>query len=145
MPEPRRARRLRSLLLGLASVGWFATPADAAWSASATGTGVATAATLAPPTNLVATCGPPLSPSVILTWSASASPWTVGYEVRQGNSTGNYTSSFPTTALTYSTPAGLALGTYYFTVRATTGAWRSAGATEVSRTVINILFVGTCQ
>jgi hypothetical protein len=145
MARPGRRRRSRCLLLAVATFGWFVTPAYAAWSASGTGMGTATSASLAPPTNLVATCGTLLAASVTLTWSASASPWTVGYEVRQGTSPGNYTSSATTAALTYTATLTLGLGTYYFTVRTTTGAWRSTGAAEVSKTLVNILFVGTCQ
>jgi len=90
----------------------------------------------------VADCGL-LRASVKLTWVASASTWTDGYEVRWGTSPGIYGSSATTTSRTYTTPA-LALGTYYFTVRATTVLWRSANAAEVSKLIVSVSGLGTC-
>jgi hypothetical protein len=87
----------------------------------------------------VATCGGIgglLNSQVKLTWNASPSPWTVGYEVRRGTSSGNYTWSDMTTALSYNTDSLPSGNTYYFTVRATTGQWRSPGAPQVSKQIV---------
>lgn len=134
-------RRIGALLLVLLVLGGPATPADARWSGTATGTGTAQAASLAPPTGLVANCL--LTTTVKLDWSASASPWTTGYEIGRGTASGVYTWGPVVTGLTYTTPA-LALGTHYFTVRATSGPWRSTNAAEVSRLIVNVLGIGTC-
>lgn len=116
--------------------------ADAEWTSSATGAGTARSASLAPATNLVAVCGG-LAATVRLTWTASADAWADGYEVHWGTSSGSYTSAASVTLSPYTTPS-LGLGTWYFTVHATSQAWHSAGAAEVSKTVINVLGVGTC-
>jgi len=135
-------RRITGLLLGLLALSWPVVPAQARWTTSATGTAAALSASLAPPTSLVASCGL-LRASVKLDWVASGSAWTDGYEVRWGTSPGVYASSATTTLLTYTTPA-LALGTYYFTVRATSGQWRSANAAEVSKVIVSLAGLGTC-
>jgi hypothetical protein len=127
-------------------MGLLATPADAQWSSSATGPVTAMSATLAPPTGLGATCGGILglgSRTVRLTWSASVTPWTDGYEVRIGPSSGTYTSTFPNATSPYD--AGpLSPGTYHFTVRSTSGDWRSSNAGDVSKTITLVIAVYSC-
>jgi hypothetical protein len=63
--------------------------------------------------------------------------------VRWGTTSGAPTASATVSGLSYTTDP-LPLGTYYFTVTATRGAWRSAPTPEVSRTVISVLGLGTC-
>jgi hypothetical protein len=109
---------------------------------SPTGSAGAQSTTIAATGTLSSSCGV-LKASVKLTWTATSTPWADGYEVRWGTSSGSYTSSATTTLLTYTTPA-LALGTYYFVVRATKGSWRSVSSNEVSRSVISVLGIGTC-
>lgn len=101
------------------------------------------ATTIASPAGAVAGCGSLLA-SVELTWAATTSTWADGYEIRRGTSPGVYTSVATATALAYTTPA-LTLGTYYFVVRATKGAWRSADSNEVSKSIVSVLGVDTCQ
>ena len=44
--------------------------------------------------------------------------------------------------LTAYSVTGLTSGTWYFTVRSTKGAWRSASSNQVSRSITTVLFVG---
>lgn len=135
-------RRWHILLVALVAVLGLAAPAHAAWSSSATGTGTAKAATLAPPSDLTATCGGiiggVLGRVVTLTWpaSASASVGTMSYEVLMGTSAGSYTVPGPmTTNLSYETGT-LSNGTYYFAVRTAAGAnWRSTNSVERIRSI----------
>ena len=102
--------------------------AVASFLTGATATGTLSTDTLAPPANL--TAGLCLLGSVTLSWTASASSWADGYEVRWGtSSTGPYTGGPVTTALTTTTVSGLSLlTTYHFVVRAYDGNWRSTHA-----------------
>ena len=136
-------KRSIALLLGLLGTCCLATPARAAWTTSPTGSGTAKATTIAGTGTLTSACGG-LNGSVRLNWSATPTPWADGYEALWGTTSGGpYTSSATTTNLTYTTPS-LALGTYYFVVRATKESWRSVSSNQVSRTVISVLGVGTC-
>ncbi len=135
----------RALTLALAVVALVpAARADAAWTAAGSGSARASATTVAPTGTLTSSCGT-LQASVKLTWTATSTPWADGYEIRWGTSSGSYTSSATTssTSTSFTSPA-LALGTYYFAVRATKGNWRSANSNEVSRTIVSVLGVGTC-
>lgn len=138
--------RWRCLLLALVAAGWLATPAHAAWSSSAIGTGSAQASTLDPPSALAAACGGGigglLATQVRLTWAAPARPSLapVVYEVlRRTTSTGAYTWSDTTTDLSYTTQqlsGSLGGITYYFAVRAKLGdVWLSSPFGPVSRTI----------
>jgi hypothetical protein len=78
---------------------------------------------------------------VRLTWTASAtaSLGPVVYEVQWGTSSGSYSSSGTTTALSYDTGqlSGSTLGTvYFFAVRSTFGdLWLSSNSNQVTRTI----------
>lgn len=65
------------------------------------------------------------------------------YEIRWGTAPGVFTSTMTATGLTYTTPA-ISLGTYYFSVRATKGQWRSTDSNEVAKSIVSVLGVGTC-
>ena len=138
-------KRCRGALVILVAAWWLAAPAYAVWSSSATGTATAKSATLDPPSGLTASCGGGigglLATEVRLTWTASptASLGPVLYEVQWGTSSGSYTSSRTTTALSYDTGqlSGSTLGTtYYFAVRSTFGAlWLSSNSNEVTKRI----------
>jgi hypothetical protein len=136
-------KRTTALLLGLLVGYWPAAPVRASWSSSAVGSATAIATTIASPTALAATCGDLLA-SVKVTWTATTSPWADGYEIRWGTSPGVYTSRATARSLTYTSPT-LSLGTYYFVVRATKGEWRSTDSNEVSKRIVSVLGVATCQ
>ncbi len=138
MGQRRTQGRIAGVVMMLLAMCWLATPAQASWAASGAGNAAANADTLAPPTTLAATCVA-LSAKVKLTWVASATTTftglTIGYEVLIGTSSGTYGTPIAVSGLTYTTPNGLAVGTFYFTVRTTAGGWHSVGAQEVKRTI----------
>ncbi len=140
MPVLRRTAAIA--LLGLLATTWSAAPASAKWAASITGSGQARGAPIAAPTGLTATCvSPLLSPSIRLDWTASTSSFVTQYEVQWGTTSGSPSNtSGLITGTTFTQSYGG--GTWYFTVRSTKGAWRSASSNQVSRTVTTILFVG---
>jgi hypothetical protein len=130
-------------LLGLLAITWPAAPASAKWVGSSTGIGRARATTPAAPTGLTATCvSPLLSAQVRLDWTASASPWVTQYEVQWGTTAGSPTNTSPTLITGVTTTMTMGGGTWYFTVRATKGSWRSASSNEVSKSITSILFIG---
>lgn len=102
--------------------------------------------TLQPPTNLAAGHGPctaAVMASITLTWTATASTWADGYEVRAsllsggpytaiGTVGGRSTTTFTATGLSFAT-------TYHYVVQATKGNWRSAPTAQVSRTTLSPL------
>ena len=95
------------------------------------------ASSLAAPTNLVVTCVP-ASGNAVLVWTPHVYTVSVGYEVLRANVTGGPYSLVHTivpgspTATTW-TDAGVPLVTpYYYVVRATDGAWRSAYSNEAN-------------
>jgi hypothetical protein len=138
-------KRCCCVLAVLVAAWWLAAPAYAGWSSSATGTATAKSATLDPPSGLAAACGGGigglLARQVRLTWTASATAvlGPVLYEVQWGTSSGSYTSSGTTTALSFDTGqlSGSTLGTtYYFAVRSTFGdLWLSSNSNQVTRTI----------
>lgn len=102
--------------------------------------------TLQPPTALAAGHGPctaAVVASITLTWTATASTWADGYEVRAslvsggpytviGTVTGRDTTTFTATGLAFAT-------SYHYVVRATKGNWRSTPTQQVSRTTLSPL------
>ncbi len=120
-------------------------PAGAAWVSGASGAASASADTPAPATNPAATCDLLLDAAVTVSWSASATPWVTGYEVRWGTAAGGpYPNSSGVVAGTsYTTPA-LGLGTHYFVVYAATGAWRSTPTAAVSKSIVTLLLGLIC-
>ena len=124
-----------AVLVGGARLAW------ATFTASATATATYTSATLAAPTNpatAAGTCSTVTGDQITVTWTATASTWADGYEIRRsvvsggpytvvGTVSGRTTTSFTNGSLLFST-------TYYYVVRSTKGAWRSADAAQVSRT-----------
>jgi hypothetical protein len=135
-------RAVLVILLALCASTFTGQPAQAAWSAGASGAVTARSTTIAPPGAAAASCGG-LRASVTVTWGPSTSLWANGYLVQWGTTSGAPTSSATVTGLTHTTPS-LPLGTYYFRVKATRGAWQSAPTAEVTKTVISILGLGTC-
>jgi hypothetical protein len=89
------------------------------------------------PTRDVSTAGPcGSSPSVVLTWTASASPGADGYEVLRSSSLegpflplgaagGRQTETYTDTTVAFST-------TYFYAVGATSSTWRSTPSPPVS-------------
>ncbi len=75
--------------------------------------------------------------SVMLTWTPSASPNVVGYNIYYGTASGNYTTEVSIGALTNLTVSGLAFGgTYYFAAAAVNSSGvQSALSTQTSYTV----------
>jgi hypothetical protein len=127
-------KRVLAIVLGLLAIGWSAAPATAKWTSAGGGPSRARAAAIAAPSGLSGSCGL-FSTRVQLTWTATATPWADGYEVRWGPLPGVYTTSTTTTATSLLTPA-LILGTYTFVVRATRGNWRSTDSNAVSKVVV---------
>lgn len=143
----RGRRRAAAVMLGAALVVAATTsgPAGASWASSASGAATARSATPAPPTGVVASCDLVLPNAVTLTWSASATGWVSGYEVRWGTTSGG---PYPSTSgvvggLTFTTP-GLGAGTYYFVVQSAKDAWRSAPTAQVSRTIVTVVLDLVC-
>lgn len=102
--------------------------------------------TLLPPTNPATAHGPctlGLVASITVSWTATASTWADGYEVRAslvsggpysvvGTVAGRTTTSYTVTGLPFAT-------TYHYVVSATKGNWRSAPTAQVSRTTLSAL------
>ena len=140
------ARGISVASVALALVVVSATVAWASFSSAPTASGTYATGTLSAPTNLVASQGPctvAVSASVTLTWTATTSTWADGYEIlRSLISGGPYTtvatvSGQATTTYTDSTPLFSTL--YYYVVRATKAAWRSANSNSASRTTLSAL------
>lgn len=127
--------------LALVAPAWPGTEAAASWGATGTGTARASSSAMAAPGTASASCGLLLQASVKVDWSASATPWVTQYEVRYGTNPSSPTQSALVSGLTYTSPA-LGLGTWYFTVRAAQGSWRSATSNQVSRTVVSVIGLG---
>src|SRR5207302_1164670 len=109
-------KRSVALVLGLLGMCCLAAPARASWTGSPPGSAVARSTLIAATGTLTSACGG-LNASIALSWTATPTPWADGYEVLRGTSSGVYTTSATTTQLTYTTPS-LAIGTYYFVVKA---------------------------
>jgi hypothetical protein len=133
-------RALATVVLGLLTAAWSATPAGARWGSAAPGAGIANATTIAAPGTLSASCGL-LTASVKLDWVASPTPWVTQYEVRWGTNASAPSQSQIVTGRTFTTP-GLSLGTWYFTVRAAKGGWRSPTSNQPSKLVVSVLGLG---
>jgi hypothetical protein len=94
-------------------------------------------ATLQPPTG-TAVSGPQ-STSLDITWNASGSAFTTGYDLlRAGTPGGPYVlvQSFGSGTLSYTDPGLTPATTYYYVVRATAGNWTSVDSTEASDTTL---------
>ncbi|MDQ6726886.1 MAG: fibronectin type III domain-containing protein [Actinomycetota bacterium] len=137
MAQGALGKRIAGLVVILVAACGLATPAHASWASSGAGPATAKADTLAPPTSLVATCA--ALTNVKLTWAASSTTnftgLTIGYEVLIRTNSGTYGTPIAVSGLTYTTPSGLAVGTFFFTVRTTAGGWHSVNAPEVSKVI----------
>lgn len=134
-----------TLVVALAAVTADGGPAGASWASTASGAATARSATPAPPTGVVASCDLVLPNAVTLTWSASATGWVNGYEVRWGTTSGG---PYPNTSgvvagLGFTTP-GLSAGTHYFVVQAAKDDWRSIPTAEASRTIVTVVLDLVC-
>lgn len=116
------------------------TSAAAQWSATTTLSTDSHALTLAPPSALSASVGclaVVLLPRVTLTWTASPSTFTAGYDIlRSTVSGGPYTqvgsaSGGATTTFTDSASLGLNI-TYYYVIRGRRSNWISAQTAQIS-------------
>lgn len=134
-------RRVVPFLLGLSVAMWPAAPAGAAWAGASAGQARAAATAAAAPGTTTASCNLLLAASVKVDWAASPSPWVADYEVRWGTNAAAPSQSAIVSGTTFSSPA-LGLGTWYFSVRSVKGAWRSAPANQVSRSIVSVLGVG---
>ncbi len=148
MPELRPARRLlpcaRTTVVGLVLVLALIASAPIAWAQladSASDGHTVSTGSLQPPTNpgaAAGTCVLAVEDAIVVSWTRTTSTWADGYEILRsttsggpysvvGTVAGQATESYTSSLLAFST-------TYYFVVRATKGAWRSAATSEVSRT-----------
>jgi hypothetical protein len=124
----------------------MASAATAALTSASAASATYATGTLAAPSTLSASHGPctvAVAPSVKLNWTATASTWADGYEIRRSLvSGGPYTpvgivSGLGTT--TYTDGSVLFSLTYYYVVRATKAAWRSADTNQASLTTKTVL------
>ena len=138
----RRARRLAVALAGTVLAAATTTVAASAWSSSATVAQQAIAsATIAPPTGLAAgngVCVKNSSVRVDVTWTQTTSTFADGYEILRSTSAGGPFTTVGTVSgvgtKTF-TDTGTAFSTaYYYIVKATRGAWRSAPSSVASVT-----------
>ena len=130
------------VLVAIVAVVWVANPALGSFGDSATpsaGMTVATA-TLAPPGDpslAPGTCSTLTGDSVRVTWTASTSSWTDGYEVlRALTSSGPWmvVADLPPSTLTF-TETGLAFSTtMYYRVQSTKAGWTSVSSTTTITT-----------
>ena len=97
-----------------------------------------TTTTLAPPTALTATAG---SGQVNLSWTATASTYATGYQVRRGTASGGPYSQIATvggrSTTTYSDTT--ATGTVFYVVLATYQSWTSVNSNEATATTSGIV------
>ncbi|MGQ0831874.1 MAG: hypothetical protein ACT4OV_09370 [Microthrixaceae bacterium] len=137
-----RERSLRGALMVGIVIGALASThvASAAFTDGTTASASYSAGALAAPTSPSATagtCSTITGDRTVLSWTASTSSWASGYEIaRSTTSGGPYTviatvSGVSTTTYTDAPPAFST--TYYYAIRSTKHAWRSANATT-SRT-----------
>jgi hypothetical protein len=136
-------RHLVSVALGLLVVMRLAAPASASWGANASGSSGARSTTVTAPGALTVSCSSTLAASLNADWVASSTPWVTQYEVRWGTNPASPTGSSVVSGLSFTTPA-LGLGTWYVTVRAAKGAWRSPPSNQPSRLIISVLGAGAC-
>lgn len=148
MPELRPARRLppraRLTVAGLVLVLALIASAPIAWAQladSASGSHTLSTGNLQPAANpgtAAGRCVVVVGDAIVVSWTRTTSTWADGYEVLRsttsggphsvvGTVAGQATESYTDSLLAFST-------TYYYVVRATKGAWRSAATSEVSRT-----------
>lgn len=99
--------------------------ASSSWSATGQGTSGAAAATLAPPGTVTSSRVPT---GVALSWAASASPWTTGYQVlRSTSATGPFTALTSVGSGTGSyTDTTARAGSWYYAVAAVAGTWTAS-------------------
>ena len=137
-----RARQL-AVVPAVVSALVLAATASATWQSTVTG-GPATfaAATVAPPSGLMATsqCVRNVSNDVLLTWTASSSNFVDGYAIYR-SANGNPAKQIATVSgigSTGYTNTGLAFTkTFAYTVRATAGGWSSVDSGSVTITTPN--------
>lgn len=148
MREPGPPRRLRHqarpAVAGLVMALALTTAVPLAWAqmaVSASDGHTLSTGSLEQPTNpgiAAGTCVLVVGDAIVVSWTRTASTWADGYEVLRsttsggpysvvGAVTGQATESYTDSPLAFST-------NYYYVVRATKGAWRSATTAEVSRT-----------
>lgn len=148
MSEHRHLHRprggTRAAVAGLLTAVVFA--ASIPWASAQFTGGVADGHTvstgsLEPPTQpgtAPGTCVLVVGDAVVVSWTKTTSSWADGYEILRsttsggpyslvGTATGQATESYSDGSVAFST-------VYYYVVRATKGAWRSAATAEVSRT-----------
>lgn len=141
-------RRLlpRAMVIAVGLVLVTTSAALATMSSSASATATYSTATLNPPTSpsvIDGSCTILASASLTVSWTPSTSTWADGYEVLrstsaggpftvQGTVAGAGTSTYTDASLPFST-------TYYYEVRATKQAWRSASSAVVSKTTLSLL------
>lgn len=141
-------RRLlpRSAALAGVLVLCVAAAASAAFTSTTTASATYTSGSLSAPTAPSTAAGPctiSVSASIRVNWTASASTWADGYEIRRATVSGGpyttiatvsgaATATYLNTSLPFST-------TYHYVVRATKGNWVSATTAQVSRTTQSFL------
>ena len=138
----RRRDRLAVVAAALASALAAATAAVASFQRTATGgPQQIDAATLAAPTGLTATAGtclplPTWSQPIDLSWTATASAFANGQEVRRSVNGGAFTTiaTLARTATSYHDTATAASTSYTYVVRATKNAWTSASGSVSATT-----------
>lgn len=136
-------RRLRdAAVVAVALVVLAATGAEASFSNSAApGSGMTLAtATLQPPTSPGTAFGTCISlnhDTIVVSWSASSSSFTDGYQVLRATTNGGpYTvvATLSSSAFSYSDTNVSFSTTYYYVIRATKLLWTSATTAQVQRT-----------
>jgi len=133
-------RRTGAILAFLAALTTGAAPAAAQWSATGNGPTSSGALTLAAPSGLSAAAGCVaivLIPRVTLTWTASPSTFTAGYDILRSTVSGGPYSQVGTASggatTTFADSASLGLNiTYFYVIRARRTNWISAQTTQVS-------------
>lgn len=114
------------------------TAVSAAWSATAAGSALASATTLAPPASTTLTW----DPTVHVTWTASSSDWAAGYRVLRGvapDALTNLVADQPTPTTVDDLPGA---GTHYYAVVAYRNGWTSPRGTVVARSDRAYLLTG---
>lgn len=142
-------RRRGTALLVAAPLVWASLaasplpPASASFTSSPSGqTLTVTSGTLAAPSGLSASCFILTPTRVRLNWTATSSTWASGYEIARGTASGGpYTVVGTVSGQSTTTYEDIRpnTSTYYYVVRATKFAWRSANSNQATTPGICLL------